>query len=919
MASNTDWRRDIRAKAAAAGVRLSEATIEEIAEHLDEIHMAAIRDGAREADATARARAALEESTFDVLRARTRPASPPPSPSPFVAAPSTGHNLNIGGALRLAVRQLRLRPGFATITILVLALGIGASTTVFTVVDSVLLRPLPYKDPDRLLTLWDSQPARGLQHEPISPVSFMDYRALPAFEGAAAWWRPSVNLVDPGLDPLRVNAIEVSGNLFDVLGVRPQIGDGFPVGGSFFVSNEPIVVISDRLWRTRYSADRSIVGRQLRFNGIQHTVAGVMPPRFHYPDDVDVWQRLQWDLTRHSRFAHFMESLVRLKPGTTMEQALAEVDTLRARLAGEFPQSNGNWVPRLIPLLDEQLGYYRPALLVLVGAVGLVLLMGCLNVASLLLTRALSRDREVALRLAMGASPRQLIVQLFAEGLVLAVAGAALGVLVSVVALPALVAMTPVNLPRLDEASVELRALGLATGIAAVTTMVFCLVPAMVLLRRKMSVELRSGERGSSRGARRAYTALVAGQVALACTLLVSSALLVRTVTRMMNTPTGVDADEVVTTGVQVNLPGAGEFVTEPQWRTIADNHAAILERIRQQPGVVAAGATSVLPLRIGWRMPYQIDGDQPRRSDDRLIGQFQTVSDGFFESMKAPLVMGRSFSTFDTYTSAPVAVVNETFMNRHRDGGEPVLGRRVLTNGAAIGPLGRNLMVIVPPRGSNTPIANVAFEIVGVVKDVRNVPLGQAVEPAVYFSARQFPFRELFLTVRASDTDTGVQAIRSALAAASPGTPMGRVQTWAERMAEHTAEQRVLMTLLVVFGAAAGLLAALGVYGLFSWSVALRTRELAIRLTLGARPVSVGARVIRQSVVLIAAGLVIGLGIIRLAETALTRVLFEMSPRDPASLLAACALLVAVALVACVPPALRALRVDPVDGLRAE
>jgi putative ABC transport system permease protein len=283
---------------------------------------------------------------------------------------------------------------------------------------------------------------------------------------------------------------------------------------------------------------------------------------------------------------------------------------------------------------------------------------------------------------------------------------------------------------------------------------------------------------------------------------------------------------------------------------------------------------------------------------------------------MRAPLAGGRGFTAFDTYTSAPVVIVSEAFVNRHRDLGGPVIGRRLIINAPSVGPRARNLMMQFVQNGNSPPVA---FEIIGVVKDIRNMPLGQAVEPTLYFSAKQFPYREMFLTVRAANSGAAVQAIRHGLSAVSPATPLGQVQTWGERMAAHTAEQRLLMTLLVVFGASAGLLAALGVYGLFSWSVALRMRELAIRLTLGEKPVGVGMRIIRQSLVLIAAGLTAGLAMIWLAEGALRRVLFEMSPRDPASLTAACALLVVVALVACVPPALRALRVDPVEGLRAE
>ncbi|HEY7190782.1 MAG TPA: ABC transporter permease [Vicinamibacterales bacterium] len=925
MASPHHWQTEIHARAAREGVALTDAMTEEIGEHLEDLYVAAIRDGCSDEDARARARAALEESTMDVLG---RPAATRSTPAfdeaaamstgPWTSLAAGGRRLNLSAALRLAVRQLRRRPGFAVVTVLVLGLGIGASTTVFTIVDSVLLHPLPYKDPARLVTLWDANAKRGLAHQTISPVNFMDYRELPAFEGAAAWWRPNLNLIDPGLDPMRVNAVEVSGNLFDVLGVRPQLGEGFPIGGPFFSPGQPIIVISDRLWRTRYGADPSIVGKPLRLNGRANIVAGVMPPKFHYPDDIDVWQRLQWDLHFHSRAAHFMEAVVRVRGGTSIEQASVAANTLAQRLITDFPQTNRDWTVTLVPLLDEQLGYYRPALFVLVGAVLLVLIIGCLNVASLLLTRALSREREIAVRIAMGASPRQLVAQLLAEAGVLSMAGAIAGVLASFAALPALVAAAPAGVPRLDEAHVDLRALTLAVAIAAATTLVFGLVPAFVLMRRKTSVELRSGERGSSRGARRTYSIIVAGQVALACTLLVSSVLLIRTVANMMATPTGVDANDVVTTSIQLSATSAATAVpTVQQTREAGATHETILERIRQQPGVMSAGAATMLPFELGWRLPFEIEGDDvPVRADDRKIAQYQTITDGYFESMRATIASGRSFSRFDTPDSTPVVVVNESFVARYL-AGRPAIGRRIVTTVRNIGPLGYNVML--PPGPFNEPPKPRAFEVVGVVKDVRNTPIGEPLEPAIYFGVQQFPFFQLLYAVRAADSGAAVRAVRAALTATAPNVPLGPVRTWAERMTARTTEPRLLMMLLTFFGATAAFLAALGVYGLFSWSVAQRTRELAIRLTLGAQPVRVGASVVRQSLALVAIGLVVGFAIVRVSEAALTRVLFELSPHDPKSLAAAGALLLVVALAACVPPAMRALRVDPVEGLRAE
>jgi predicted permease len=615
-----------------------------------------------------------------------------------------------------------------------------------------------------------------------------------------------------------------------------------------------------------------------------------------------------------------MEAVARLSPGTTFDQAQGAVDALGTRLAAENAGTNKGWNARLVSLLDEELGYYRPALMVLFGAVALLLIIGVLNVATLLLTRALSREKEIAVRVALGAAPRQLVTQLMAESLVLSVAGAIAGIAAAAAALPLIISFTPVQIPRLEDAAIDVRALGLCLGVVGVTTVIFGLVPALLLLRSQFTTDLKAGERGSSKGARRIYSVLVAAEVAMACALLVSSALLVRTVGRMMETPTGVNADDVTISTVQlspsaVGAPTRGGTI-DTVWVPTANTHARILDEIRAQSGVTAAGESNFLPFTVGWRNPFMIEGmPRPERQEDLPQAQMHSVSEGYFEAMGATLLRGRAFTEFDHKDSVGAVIVNEAFVKRYLSDGDAV-GKTIRTWATGIGPLGTHLK---SPPNYRPPREGMPSEVVGVVKDVNNVPLGQKVEPAIYFTTRQFAFSEVFIAVKAVDPAIAQAAIRNALRKVVPNVPMSATQTWGERFAAKTAEARLLMTILLFFGGLAALLAALGVYGLFSWSVALRTRELAIRLTLGARPSSVGALVIGQSAVLVVTGLAVGLVIVRLAESALTRVVYGVTTTDALALATASALLLVAAIVACVPPALRAMRVDPVEGLRAE
>jgi predicted permease len=905
MATRIDWSRLVRDHARRTGAAdLPPGAIAELAAHLEDLYAARRRAGASDADARAEAQRALEESALAAITAQPhrRFARPAAGPQPFSVAPPMGMSMmstSIWHALRLAFRQFTHHRAFAAVTVLVLGLGVGSSAAVYSVIDAVLLQPLPYTAPDRLVMLWETNHEKGLEHESLSPVNFMDYHDLRTFSDAAAWWRPDVNLTDPGLDPVRVRTIETSANLFSLLGVHPQIGPGFPDNGPFF-NPTLIAVISDRLWRTRYQADPSIVGRQLTLSGTPFTIVGVMPARFDFPGDIDVWQRLRWDLHQHTRAAHFMEGVARLGPGVDLTASNAALAGLAARLGKDFPATNGAWGVRAVPLLDDMLGYYRAALVVLVGAVGLLLAIACLNVASLLLTRAIARDREIAVRSALGATPRHLVIQLLAEGAVLSIAGAAAGVLAAALALPLIVALAPVHIPRLDSVGLNARVLTATLGLSVMTTIVFGLVPSILLRRRAIGAGLRSSERGSSRGSMGAYRALVAAEVALAAALLVSSALLVRTVGHMTSIPTGVTNDRAVTASIQLS----GAAYTD--WPVVSQTFDALVAGIRRRPGVRNAGASNRLPLDPGWRVPFGIEGQPPARAGEAPLAQYTTVTDGFFETMGAGLVAGRFFTDRDTVDMPGVVVVNETFVKRYLSD-QPPIGRHLTTTSKAIGPLGINL------------IADGQLEVVGVVADVRNVAFGQPTEPSIYFSERQYPFKSLVVAVDAVDTPTAIAAIQAALRETAPATPAADVRTWGDRLRARTAEPRLLMTLLVFFGALAGVLAALGVYGLFSWNVALRQRELAIRLTLGARPAGVGAGVLRQAAGLVAVGLAAGWILVRLAEQALSRVLFGVTPNDPGALAAAGLVILAASLLACAPPAWRAMRVDPVEGLRAE
>ncbi|HET9528336.1 MAG TPA: ABC transporter permease [Pyrinomonadaceae bacterium] len=794
--------------------------------------------------------------------------------------------------MRYGFRGLLKRPGFTVIALIALALGIGANTAIFSLVNAVVLQPLPYAEPDRLVWVWGNIRTGG-NRASVSPPDYLDYRSqnktFEQFAATASTTAPAT-LTGSG-EPERLNASVVTGNYFQALGVAPELGRGFSLDNEK-PGSDRVTIISHALWQKRFSGNPGIVNQQIILDNISFEVIGVMPKDVSFPQTADLWVPLNFDTGEGMKIrkAHFLRPIGRLKPGVTLAQAQADTDAIAARLEQQFPESNTGWSLRLEPLRERLIGSSRSSLFILFGAVGFVLLIACANVANLLLVRANARRKEIALRTALGASRLRIVRQLITESLLLAFVGGALGALLAAWGIDLLVTLSGDLVPTTANVKIDATVLAFTFATSLLTGLLFGVFPAFRTVNLNLSDTLKEGGRSSEGTLRnRTRSLLVVFESALAVVLLVGAGLLVRSLIALENTNPGFDANNVLT--VRVDLPRGKYDTAEKSSNFFQD----LEQRLSGLPGVEAVGMINGLPLS-GTRndTPFTVEGRPAVAPGAEFNADFRHVNDHYFEALRIPLLRGRNFTEQDVRQSAKVIVVSEQLVNTVFPNEEP-LGKRL-----------------------RTVIDDDPFEIIGIVGGIRDRAVEFQPYSTIYIPTRDWHWFNIALRTQ-GDPLSLVPAVRKEVHAIDPDQPIATLRTMDEWVSRSTATPRYRTTLLALFAALAMILAATGIYGVMSYSVAQRTHEIGVRMALGARYGDVLGLVVRQGMLLVVIGLALGLA----GAFALTRVmeslLFGVTAKDPITFVAVAGLLSVVALIACYIPARRATKVDPLTALRYE
>ncbi len=794
--------------------------------------------------------------------------------------------------LRYGARMLLRQPGFTLIAVLTLALGIGANTAIFSVVKGVLLRPLPYSEPQQLVRVFETIDRTTMSSDrmEVAPANFLDWRAqAQSFSGLAAYGLTG-SVISGGGEAERLEGALVTADFFATMGAAPMRGRTFTAEDER--ASERLTVIGYDLWQRRFGGAEDIAGRVIQLDGFSFTVIGVMPPGFQYPRRTQIYELYRLNANqRRMREAHFMKVVGRLKPGVAIAQAQSEMSGVAQRLAEQYPQTNRNWGVNVVPLLEEEVGRVKLALLALLGAVGLVLLIACVNVASLLLARAVARQTEIGIRLALGAGRGRIVRQLLTESLLLAALGGLVGLLVGGWALEALLALAPANLPRLGEVRLDAGVLGFTLLLSLLTGALFGLAPAWQGARQDVNTTLKSGA-GRLSGQRRVFSALVVAEVALTLVVLLSAGLLVNSFLRLRRVEPGLDVDRLLTVTFE---PPSAQYNGD-NWRAQRLNFWNQLSaRVAALPGVEAVGAIDSLPLSGQGRV-YRFRKDGEADSSSSPAASFQVVTTDYFRSVGVKLQRGRQFTEFDREDSPPVAIINETMARRFWPG-EEALGKRIII---------RN-----DQRAS---------EIIGVVSDVKHFGLDRETQPEMYRPFDQVVIDVMPMVVRAQgDPASFANAVRQQAQAVDPTVAVDRIAPMRELLSDSLAQRRFTMLLLGAFAAVALLLAGVGVYGVMAYSVTQRTREIGVRLALGAQRGDVLRLVMKQGLKLASVGVAIGLLASFASARLMKDLLFGVGATDPLTFAAIALLLVFVALLACYIPARRAAKVDPMIALRCD